>query len=150
MDTTSTIGNAIRYRWTQFQNDLMVGSPPRTRHTSYDVPPMSTEMKLSTPTSPATRHAPITPPAGPDASVAIGRADTEGAAAIPPLDCMTSRGRLNPLSASRSTSRLRYRRTTGPIYALTTVVEVRSNSGAAGWISWDSDTSFTSGNSSAM
>src|SRR5439155_16355546 len=103
IDTTSTMGRAIKYRWTQFQNDLMVGCPSRIRHTSYDVPPMSTEMKSFTPATAAVSHAPITPPAGPLASVAIGGEATDGAAAMPPLDCMTSGGCMNTTSSGIST-----------------------------------------------
>src|SRR5437879_6652657 len=150
IETTSTIGRAIKYRWTQFQNDLIVGCPSRIKHTSYDVPPISTEMKSFTPATPAVSHAPITPPAGPLASVAIGRDATDGAAAIPPEDCITSSGCLNPPSFSLSINRVRYRFTTGPIYAFTNVVEVRSNSGADGFTSYDSETISTSGYSSLM
>src|SRR5207302_3055245 len=57
---------------------------------------------------------------------------------------------LNPLSFSLSIRCVRYRFTRGPMYAFTNVVEVRSNSGADGFTSYDSETISTSAYSSLM
>ena len=74
----------------------------------------------------------MTPPVGPEANVAIGRRIAAPTDVIPPEDCMMSKPLLNPLLARVSESFRRYRCTLGPTYAFTTVVEMRSNSGAAG------------------
>ena len=70
---------------------------------------MSTEMKSGVPDSAATMHAPITPPAGPLASVAMGRFSADTAVAMPPFDCITSNSCRYPCSFNCSSSRRTYR-----------------------------------------
>ena len=64
----------------------MRGTPPSTRATSVDVPPMSNVMIGSRPTWPATHAAPITPAAGPESSARTGRAAASATEMMPPFD----------------------------------------------------------------
>jgi hypothetical protein len=64
------------------------------------VPPMSKVMILPSPAASARACAPMTPPAGPDSMMFIGRSAAALSVVSPPLDCISSR-RAGMRAASR-------------------------------------------------
>ena len=111
---------------------------------------MSAATKSVTPLRPAAMAAAITPPVGPDPSKETARLSTDWGGMTPPLDCIKTICPSNPDTRSCSTNRSTYAEIFGATYALTNVVEVRSNSGARGRTSWESEMWRTSGYSSRI
>src|SRR2546421_3580132 len=102
------------------------GTPPRTRHTSVLVPPMSSVITSGNPAAMAAAAPAWTPPAGPDSSSVAGLAAAWSIGTRPPADVITR------TSSAMVASRARYSRQVGPRWALTTVVTVRSYSRNSG------------------
>ena len=67
-------------------SDVVRGARLRTRQTSVEVPPMSYVMKSRTPATSPTKQAWLTPPAGPEKIVLIGRRRAVSVVIMPPLE----------------------------------------------------------------
>ena len=92
---------------------------------------------LTTSPSPARSAAPAaatTPPVGPEPIVATARCAAASAVATPPADVATSSSLVVAAVGELAVSRSRYATIGGPTYALTSVVDVRSNSGGLGYL----------------
>jgi hypothetical protein len=104
------------------------------------VPPMSKVMMLACPARPPKRAAPTTPAAGPLSTTMAGFLITCSTSIVPPLDCIITSGASNPCCTRRCCRERRYVVTSGPTYAFTTVVLVRSYSRISGNTSLDIET----------
>ena len=102
---------------------------------------MSKVMKRSTPVARTSAAAPTTPAAGPERIVRTGSSRASRAPIALPLDCIT---RSRAARRSRS-SRPRWEDIRGATYALTTVVESRSNSRYSARMRWDTESGRPSG-----
>ena len=111
---------------------------------------MSTLTTSPSPAAAEARAAATTPPVGPEPMVASGRVFVALGVATPPELVARRSSSANPAAARRDSSRSRYRTIGGPTNALTSVVDVRSNSGGFGHTSCERETSSTSGYSSKM
>jgi hypothetical protein len=67
-------------------SDVITGARSRTRQTSVEVPPMSYVMKSRTSAAPPTWQAWLTPPAGPEKIVLMGRRRAVSVVIMPPLE----------------------------------------------------------------
>ncbi len=110
---------------------------------------MSNVMMFGNPAADPRYAAPTTPVLGPERTVRTGKASAVGNGMMPPLLCVTCGTTWRPSSARLPRRRARYSATVGPIYALVTTVESRSNSRNSGSTSEEMDT-YASGISSAM
>ena len=72
------------------------------------VPPMSQVMSLGRRARRATKTAPYTPAAGPEARVWKARPETVEAGSIPPLEVITITSRVKPRSRRRAARKSRY------------------------------------------
>jgi hypothetical protein len=73
-------------------SEVMLGRPASMMTALAVVPPMSKTMRSDQPRAAPSRAAPITPPAGPDATTNTGVSQALGAASMPPLEVMTRIG----------------------------------------------------------
>ncbi len=118
----------------------MAGSLSRMRLAFAVVPPMSKEIASGKPSARPTLAAAMIPPTGPDSIIVTGRSVAVSGVITPPFDCMTVSPPRNPISARLDSRLLTYPPTFGPIYALTTVVDILSNSRYSRRISCESET----------
>ena len=81
-------------------SEVMLGRPSSTMTALAVVPPMSKTMRSLSLRAAPRRVAPITPPAGPDATTNTGFSPALEAASMPPLEVMTRIGALMPMEAS--------------------------------------------------
>ena len=88
-------------------------SPPAISATSKEVPPMSPVITSGKPALRATCAAAITPAAGPDSAVRIGKRVAVSTAITPPFDCTIRSWPVEPAAARRSSIDFRYEATTG-------------------------------------
>ena len=88
-------------------SDVTAGAPSLTRHTSNDVPPMSTVRKSRAPCGARYASAAVGAAAGPDSSVVAAAVRATAGAATPPLDCMTSSTPRKPAAPRRVMRRSR-------------------------------------------
>ena len=75
-------------RWSMRPWVVTTGRPRWIRATSQLVPPMSKVMRSSMPALPLAATDEITPPAGPESTVATGMRAAVRKVETPPLDCM--------------------------------------------------------------
>ena len=87
-------------------SDVMLGRPSSMITALAVVPPMSNTMRSRSPRAAPSRAAPITPPAGPEATTNTGFSQAVSAASMPPLEVMTRIGAAMPIER-RPVSRLR-------------------------------------------
>ena len=101
---------------------------------------MSNEIAFGKPNARPTRAEAMIPPTGPDSIIVTGRSVAISGVITPPFDRMTVRSPRKPTSARLDLRLLTYPPTFGPIYALTTVVDILSNSRYSRRISCESET----------
>ena len=105
------------------------------------VPPMSNVTIRSASTSVPSWRPKMTPAAGPESSVWLGKRLPTSIRISPPCDCITYFcGVATPTASSWSSSAARYVSMIGPTYASSTVVAMRGYSRIVGRISLESET----------
>ncbi len=81
---------------------MIFTTPPGMVEMSAEVPPISTVMMSSTPAITPSEAPPMTPPAGPDIRMRIGRRAQASTVETPPFDCMILSFEVTPASRSRA------------------------------------------------